>query len=588
MQTNLRAALLVGILGSASLANAQQRTSLELNKPYYCSNGLTVTVARCVLQAGKEFCEFKVEQNGKLSFQAAQPGENLAAGLKSCSTKPPAGAPSEAAAPTAPKRALRAGNFNPPYLAEMPTAERVMETMKTDDPRESATRQMAAFEELMDIIKELSGPREFRGWLPDETKILTEYSAAKYNLSLASDKAYPGPYKTGQTFSDYTPYHYSRFDPRFGYKDIFVWQFFSENVRSQFALLVGKDNANYAAKIAEQKRASEEALKPNSQGAQPGASPFVRNDPGTLAARRCVELGGSELECIGKGLWGGLLDMAGVNPNAMSGSAGSGVVMNGFYAGGQGLSINFAEKSVSVTGCGKLVPNSHAYTITKKANQLLLNVENAPAPFIISMGSDEKLSGPGPVEIAGQIIIGYHDVWMQEYRNGRELVGGNCAGRCGYWVHDPIYAPKTERCGIGTFTQLPPGAPGKSGIINALTTSIDSLMHTGPAGLRMMGRYSNAGGLVLEFEADAVTIDCGAAHVKQAYTVENAAAQILIAVKNGSAPFTLAVQPDGTLLGTGNAEIAGRVVTGATGDALTYATKNARCAIATLTPKSGN
>ena len=42
--------------------------------------------------------EFKVEQNGKLAFQAAQSGEQLAAGVKSCSTTPPkagakAGAP---------------------------------------------------------------------------------------------------------------------------------------------------------------------------------------------------------------------------------------------------------------------------------------------------------------------------------------------------------------------------------------------------------------------------------------------------------------------------------------------------------------
>ncbi|HMI54317.1 MAG TPA: hypothetical protein VK525_22605 [Candidatus Saccharimonadales bacterium] len=587
MQTNLRAALLLGLVVSASPASAQQRTSLELNKPYYCSNGLTVTVTRCVLQAGKEYCEFKVEQNGKFSFQAAQPGEQLAAGVKSCPTKAPLGAAPTAAMAVA-KPSLRAGQFNPPYLAEMPTAERVMEAMKTSDARETATRQMAAFEELMDVIKELSGPREFRGWLPDEMKILTEYSTAKYNLSLATDKAYPGPYKTGQTFSDYTPYHYSRFDPRFGYKDIFVWQFFSEGVHSQFALLVGKDNSNYAAKIAEQKRASEEALKPSSPGAPVGGSPFVRNDPGTLAARRCVELGGSALECVGKGLWGGLLDMAGVSPNTLGGPTSSGLVMNGVYTNGSGLSINFGEKSVSVTGCGKLVPNGHAYAITKKASQLVLNVASAPAPLIISMGGDGKLAGPGPIDIAGQIITGYHDVWMQEYRNGVEQVGGSCPGRCGYWVHDPIYAPKTERCVIGVFTQAPPGAPAKSELINALTASIDSVMHTGPAGLRMTGRYSNPGGLVLEFEADAVTIDCGAAHVKQPYIVENAATQILIAVKNGAAPFSLALQPNGTLVGSGNADIVGRVVTGATGEALTYATKNARCAIGTLTAKSGN
>src|SRR5882672_6519083 len=98
MKTNRITGLLVGLMASASLASAQQRTSLELNKPYYCSNGLTVTVMKCVLQSGKEVCEFKVEQNGKLSFHGLQAGQNLAAGLKSCSTTPPkAGAPGAAA-----------------------------------------------------------------------------------------------------------------------------------------------------------------------------------------------------------------------------------------------------------------------------------------------------------------------------------------------------------------------------------------------------------------------------------------------------------------------------------------------------------
>jgi hypothetical protein len=104
----------------------------------------------------------------------------------------------------------------------------------------------------------------------------------------------------------------------------------------------------------------------------------------------------------------------------------------------------------------------------------------------------------------------------------------------------------------------------------------------------MTGRYTNQGELALEFAEDGVILDCGAAHVKQPYTAENAATQILIMVKNGSSPFTLALQPNGTLSGSGTADVAGRVVTGSSGNALTYASKNARCAIGTLTPKTGS
>jgi hypothetical protein len=232
-----------------------------------------------------------------------------------------------------------------------------------------------------------------------------------------------------------------------------------------------------------------------------------------------------------------------------------------------------------VTGCGKLVPDSLSYTLAKKANQLLINVKNEPSPFVLSMESDKKLDGPGPIDIKGQIIVGYHNVWMQEYINNVAVAGG------GYWVHDPIYGPKTERCAMGSFTQAPSGMPDKSGLINSLTTAINTVMHTGPAGLRMTGKYTNAGGLALEFEDDGVTIDCGAAHVKQAYVVENGASQFLVTVKNGAAPFTLAVQQNGTLSGSGNADVTGRVVTGANDTAITYAPRTARCAIGTLTPK---
>jgi hypothetical protein len=101
----------------------------------------------------------------------------------------------------------------------------------------------------------------------------------------------------------------------------------------------------------------------------------------------------------------------------------------------------------------------------------------------------------------------------------------------------------------------------------------------------MSGQFTGAGGLALEFADDAVTLDCGVAHVKQPYTVENSPGPFQVTIKNGAAPFMLTVQPNGTLQGSGNAEIAGRVVTGSTEKALTYASKNARCAIGTLTPK---
>src|SRR6266852_6393356 len=580
MNTNLITALLLVLMlmRSAPLASAQQQTSLQVNAPYHCKNGLTVTLTRCGQQAGKEYCEFKVEQNGKLAFQASDLRDRVAAAVKACSTETSGTAAPAAAKPAQP---VNGKSFNPPYLSEMPSVDRVMEGMKANDPRETALRQIWPFYELIEIIKTLSGDREFArtGMLPDEQKIIGEYQVAQYKVSQAADKAFPA-----NKPSEDLIYHFSRWDPRFGFKGVNTWQFFSENLQSPFAQIVARDNARYAAKRAEERRIAEEALKANSQATQASGSqsPFERNDPGTLAARRCIELGGSELECVGKGLWKGVMDMAGVDTDSMKGPTPHGVVMNGTYTNGLGLAMSFSLETVGVTGCGKLVPDGHSYTITKNPGQLLINVKNDPSSFVLAMRDDGKLSGPGPVDVKGQIITGYRNLWMQEYRNGAAVAGG------GYWAQEPIYAPKTERCAIGTLAPAPPPPPDKSEVINGLTSALNSIMHAGPAGLRMTGQYASQGGLALEFAADSVILDCAAAHVKQSYTVDNAANQILITVKNASSPFTLALQTNGTLASSGSTDVAGRVVTGSSGDAITYAPTHARCAIGTLTPKTGN
>jgi len=566
-----------GLVISAQLAIAQQPPPLQLNVPYHCGDNVIVVVKHCENRNGTEVCSLvKGASNGPLGDEITLPKKQAAAIGLICPMQDN-GPSGQAGAKSA---TANVRSFNPSYLSEMPSVDRVLEAMKSSDPHETALRQIWAFYELTEIIKVLSGNREFdrAGMLPDETKIIEDYLVAQYKVSQAADKAFP----TNKPSEDLT-YHFSRWDARFGFKGINIWQFFSENLQSQFAQIVGKDNARYAAMRAEQKRIAAQGVSADPQpAAQTSGSAFVRNDPGTLAARRCVELGGSDLECVGKGFFSGLMDMAGVNRDgigAIKESEISGVAMNGSYQSGAEMGLDFGLQSVSFKGCGKLVPNGHSYTITKKPNQLLINVKSEPAPFVLSVGNDGKLFGPGPTDVKGQIIVGYRRVWMQRYNNGAPVPGG------GYWDNEPIYAPKIERCTIGAFAPAPPPAPDKNPLTAGLTSAMNSVIPQGPTGLRMSGHYAGQGGLALEFAADSVVLDCGAAHVKQPYTVENAATQIVVNVKNDGSPFSLAFQPNGALTGSGVTDIAGRVVTGSTDNALTFAPKNARCAIGTLLPE---
>ncbi len=557
---------------STNASTQRAEEALPLNSPSHCNNGMTLTVTACARQLDKEYCEVKVEQNGKLAYKAVNLRERVVAAVKSCVTQ----AANSSAGKTAAKSPATIANgksFNPAYLNEMPSVDRVKEAMTANDAHETAVRQIWAFYELTEIIKELAGPREFKGLLPDEQRVLGEYQKAQYYVGQAADKTFPNN-KPSEDLS----YHFSRFDPKFGFQGIDIWQFFSEQTQSQYAQLVGADNAHYAAKRAEEKRIATEALQTNSQSSG-GGSPFVRNDPGTLAARRCVELGGSALECIGKGFWTGLGDMAGIDQAEMHGPEKSGVYMNGVYTSGSAPSLSFGTDKVTITSCGKLVPDTLAYTITKKPNQLLINVNSQPSSFALSMGNDGRLSGPGPIDVSGQIIDHYDRVWMQRYHNG-VIVPGD-----GYWDSRPVYAPKTERCTIGAYSAAPPPPPDKDPLTSGLTAAMSSMMPQGPTGLRMAGHYAGQGGLVLEFAPDAVTLDCGAAHVKDAYVVENGSNQIQITVKNGASPVTMALQPNGTLAGSGNIDVAGRVVTGATDNAVVFAQRNARCGVGTLAAK---
>lgn len=103
----------------------------------------------------------------------------------------------------------------------------------------------------------------------------------------------------------------------------------------------------------------------------------------------------------------------------------------------------------------------------------------------------------------------------------------------------------------------------------------------------MYGRYESQGGLNIDSAGDLAALECGRARAAEPYGVENAGGHITIRVKNDAGPFPLAFQPDGTLSGSGNVEVAGNVMTGTRGDQMTYAPVSGRCALGTLTARTG-
>jgi hypothetical protein len=212
-----------------------------------------------------------------------------------------------------------------------------------------------------------------------------------------------------------------------------------------------------------------------------------------------------------------------------------------------------------------------------------ITIANEPNPIVLTMRPDGGLTGPGLIDVKGQIIVGYFT--KTHYENG--VATGTTS--------TPDYRPAMGRCVIGSLVAPPnpktvPGSAqsaNDASPIGVLTGVLGTLVpDAGEVGLRMTGKYGG-GRLLLDFSGNSLVLDCGEAHVRQPYTVENTSNAILIHVKNSVSPFTLAVQPDNSLRGTGSTTINGRLVTGMNGNNVTFAPHIETCDVDMFRPKTG-
>jgi hypothetical protein len=299
---------------------------------------------------------------------------------------------------------------------------------------------------------------------------------------------------------------------------------------------------------------------------------------------------------MGKGLTAGLMDMIGFTAEVQEslGPGKAGVVLSGLYADpGTVTSLGFAEDGVSINDCGKLANDSHNYTVEKGPGSLRVTIENEPRPIVLTMRPDGGLIGPGLIDVKGRIIVGYHIETKTVYRDGVPAAPGTCDGPCSSSVRIPDYAPKIDRCAIGSLATPPSPKPASaqsaddSGLAGLLTGFFSTFAPgNGEVGLRMTGQYGG-GKLLLDFRGNSLVLDCGEAHVRQPYTVENTSSALLIHVQNSGGPFVLTLQPDNSLRGSGSTAVNGRLVTGMQGEDITFTPHSETCDVGAFRPKGG-
>lgn len=486
------------------------------------------------------------------------------------------------------------------YTASLPSVEKIKTQLKGTDPIDTLARQVAVLSYLPTYISRIVYARHYGGpYTASEEKLYREYTLAAQQLSQDFTKTH-------------TPAEVKTFQQLEGKYEIM-------NARDWIKQLEGQQAADtYRGaehSLAQSYQQHEERLQQQMKEDQGGGRSSIAGDPvldptGMFARaeanrvndpelRRCLELGSSLDACQGVGALEGMASIMmpfSQKPDPNEPPPVAGVVFVGVYRGRSGsASISFGNDLgrspvALINDCGTLVStvvDGRDYTLRKSGNAVQLVLANEPQPLVVTLQPDGTITGPGSVLVKGRIITGYTTTTKTMMVDGAPAgpQGYDCNGPCSTSSSIPIYAPKIDRCTLGsmTFTQPKPAATPKTGIgfLDAITTGSPVV-----TGFRMSGRFVGSSGLTLEFENDAVVLECGKAHAKSPYVVDNTPAGFAVRVQNGGGAFRLDVAPDNTLRGSGNTTVNGKLVTAIRGDNVSFTQHSESCGVGTFAARS--
>lgn len=471
---------------------------------------------------------------------------------------------------------------NPAYLADMPSVDGVKSAIQGTDPTDTLERQVAVLTYLSQYINRIKDPHA--AFTPDESRVKFSYDSAAYQIQQDYNKSH--------TQAENGAFDKAQFNYMLNNGDAWARKLIGPQSAAAYTSTLNDLNARQKAHVDAINKANEDAKNAAAANATGGGS--SSNDPTVVAARRCAELGGTTGGCATKGLGQGMLALIGGDQliDQIDETQTVGVYLSGGWGSG-GVGIGFSLGSAQI-GCGKLVPEPFAYKLQRTSSGVQVFVSSSPN-MTFAMRPDGSLVGPGFVTVRGKIIVGYNtSTTTLVHQDGSEASG--CAGAygsCRTTTSTPIYAPATARCNFATLAAPAPthqatGAAADDGSLGGgLFSFMSSVVTAADPGLRMNGKFLSPTGLILDFEGDAVTLDCGPAHIKAPYTVQNTPGEFRISVNNPGGPFTLTLAPDNTLHGSGSTAVNGKLYQsiGSSGQ-IAFRPVSTTCAVNTFTSKS--
>ena len=489
----------------------------------------------------------------------------------------------------------------------MPSVDKVKQTIQGSDPNDTVARQVAVFNLLPMVIQQmgLAPNRRFGDTTPQEQAYLNQCATAAYQMSQDFSKSH-----TPAEVTAFTAAH-NRYETDGPFWANMLNTLFTTQFLAAYAKVNRDANAVYQAHL-QQEQTQNQPSQTQSGGACGSIGIFdpcnfnqpSQPKPPNKDQTRCLELGWSKGYCLG-GTLQPVFDLAVALGNAMSDVITSGVggphdtpppppphglIMSGEYRAANGLDMAFSiGGGLTLSGCGNLIPQAGGLTVTPQSNgyilQLLVTPKNVPLAF--SPGG--PIVGSGPAQVDGQVVTGHQTVSESRRYSDGTIVPGSVS------VHDvPIYGRATETCSFGAFQLIPQIYP-KQTADQAKQFGTNDLAGTPiPNGVVMSGIYgaatpgaTGAGGtpvgLRIQFDVNNAVIDCGQAHVKAPYSVRNNGGQVSISVAYDKSPFTLTLQPNGSLKGSGSVQVNGRLLAGGNANSgFTFNPVSATCTIGAL------
>src|SRR5581483_5125649 len=270
----------------------------------------------------------------------------------------------------------------------------------------------------------------------------------------------------------------------------------------------------------------------------------------------------------------------------------------------------FAFDTVTYS-CGSLIPQYAPYSVERNGSQLVVRLAIPGKTLPLSLKTDGKLVGPGPIDIAGMVVAGGaqdhtstsysmqgHTTTTQQQIDANDIPNYNATdvhqNGMEYSVNKQSTTyemtpttthhysvptkPKVEHCNVAI---LAPSAqtPSTSALLTSILGSKQSKSSNTAPGLRLNGTYAAAGGLKIEFREDSATLECGEARNSEGYAVVPENGQLLVKFQNNTGPLSLVLQPNGSLSGPTAIDVAGRRAYEGSDGHLAFAPLTSHCAV---------